>query len=116
MEKTREATSEQEAGWKGDCRAGFCMSPKERQQLFPASDSRVVHSLERAGKMAWRVVMAQGTRGAERAKLENLVKKAKEGGHAQEKGWSPLRQERKGRQKMSPPGKMLDLDSGTNSF
>lgn len=84
MEKTREATSEQEAGWKGDCRAGFCMSPKERQQLFPASDSRVVHSLERAGKMAWRVVMAQGTRGAERAKLENLVKKAKEGGHAQE--------------------------------
>lgn len=67
---------------------------------------------------AGEVVTAQGTKVAERSTLENLVKRAKKCGHAHEKGWSPLRQEGKGRQKMSHThtGEILDLGLGTNSF
>lgn len=49
----------QEAEQKHDRRAAFCIGSKGKQQLSPASESRVVHTLEKARKMAWVLVMAQ---------------------------------------------------------
>lgn len=53
MGKARKGTSEKEARRKH--KAQFCIGPKGKQQLFPASDSGVVHTLEKAGKMVWGV-------------------------------------------------------------